>query len=145
MAKTFLIILVLVFVFAAFLVCHYRQQLKDFYDEQKAKREQEYQERKAEKARLEQERILYEAEEKERKRKQKEMADNIIREFLRKNPYIAVSEWEQVKKQILDVCPFYELDVHFVARHNREFREQQKAEHKEYFDTLFCEETVVMF
>lgn len=92
---------------------------------------------KEKKARLEAERQKREAEEKERKRKQKEAADIILKEFLQKNLYIAVSDWEIVKKQIIDVCPFYELAPNFVPLHNREFRESQKNEHKEYFDTLY--------
>ena len=132
-----LIILSVTIVLAAVLAYLYRQQIKDLHAKQQAKREKERQEREAEKARLEQERLQREAEERERKRKQKEAADAILQEFLQTNPYIAISDWEQVKKQILEVCPFYELDPNFVPQHNREFREQQKIEHKEYFDTLF--------
>ena len=133
----FLIILSVIIVLAAVLAYLYRQQIKDLHAKQQAKREQERQEREAEKARLEAERLQREAEEKERKRKQKEAADAILQDFLQKNPYIAVSDWELVKKQILEACPFYDLEPNFVPQHNREFREQQKIEHKEYFDTLF--------
>ena len=132
-----LIILSVIIVLAAVLSYLYRQQIKDLHAKQQAKREKERQEREAEKARLEQERLQREAEERERKRRQKEAADAILQEFLQKNPYIAISDWEQVKKQILETCPFYEIDANFVPQHNREFREQQKIEHKEYFDTLF--------
>jgi ATP-dependent exoDNAse (exonuclease V) beta subunit len=133
----FLIILSVIIVLAAVLAYLYRQQIKDLHAKQQAKREKERQEREAEKARLEQERLQREAEERARKRRQKEAADAILQEFLQKNPYIAISDWEQVKKQILETCPFYEIDANFVPQHNREFREQQKIEHKEYFDTLF--------
>ena len=126
--KVFLIILSVTIVLAAVLAYLYRQQIKELHTKQQAKREKERQEREAEKARLEQERLQREAEERERKRKQKETADTILREFLQTNPYIAISDWEQVKKQILEVCPFYELDPNFVPQHNREFREQQKIE-----------------
>ncbi len=132
-----LIILSVIIVFAAVLAYLYRQQIKDLHVKKQAKREKERQEREAEKARLEQERLQREAEERERKRRQKAAADAILQEFLQKNPYIAISDWEQVKKQILETCPFYEIDANFVPQHNREFREQQKIEHKEYFDTLF--------
>ena len=132
-----LIILSVIIVLAAVLTYLYRQQIKDLHAQQQAKREKERQEREAEQARLEQERLQREAEEKERKRRQKEVADLIYQEFLQKNPYIAISDWEQLKKQILEVCPFYEIDANFVPQYNRKFREQQKIEHKEYFDTLF--------
>lgn len=104
---------------------------------QQAKREQERKEREAEKARLEQERLRREAEEKERKRKQIEDAEAVLQDFIKNNPYIAVSDWEIVKKQILELCPFYKIAPNIVPQHNREFREQQKIEHKEYFDTLY--------
>jgi DNA helicase-4 len=85
----------------------------------------------------EKERIRREAEERERRRRQKEAADAILQDFLQKNPYIAVSDWENVKQQMLEACPFYQFDDNFVPQRNRRFREQQKIEHKEYFDTLF--------
>ena len=132
-----LIILSVIIVLAAVLTYLYRQQIKDLHAQQQAKREKERQEREAERARLEQERLQREVEEKERKRRQKEAADLIFQEFLQKNPYIAISDWEQLKKQILEVCPFYEIDANFVPQYNRKFREQQKIEHKEDFDTLF--------
>lgn len=84
----------------------------------------------------ERERLAREAEERDRKLKQKQAADAIYQEFLNKNPYISISDWEYLKKQILDVCPFYTFDDQLVPTRNRDFREQQKIEHKDYFDTL---------
>ncbi len=132
-----LIILFSIIVLAAIVVYLYRQQIKDFHAKKQAKREQERQEREAEKARLEAERLQREAEEKERKRRQKEDADAVLQGFLKNNPYIAVSDWEIVKQQILELCPFYQIAPNLVPHHNREFREQQKIEHKEYFDKLY--------
>lgn len=132
-----LIILSVIIVLAAIVLYLYRQQIKELHAKQQAKREQERQEREAEKKRLEQERLQREAEEQERKRKQKEDAEAVLRDFLKNNPYIAVSDWEIVKKQILELCPFYEIPQNFVPQHNREFREQQKIENKDYFDTLY--------
>ena len=143
--KIALIILPIVLVFiGGFLFYKYRERLETMRKELELKREQarieaerKRLEREAERARLEQERLQREAEERERRRKQKEAADDILQEFLRNNPYIALSDWEKLTKQILEVCPFYEFEANFVSQYNRKFREQQKEEHKEYFDTLF--------
>ena len=113
-----------------------RAQIEAKREQARIEAEQKRLAEEAEKARLEQERLAREAEERERKRKQKEAADAIYQDFLDKNPYIALSDWEQLKKQILEVCPFYTFDDQIVPTRNRDFREQQKVEHKEYFDTL---------
>ena len=114
-----------------------RAELELKREQARVQAEQKRLAKEAEKARIEQERLQREAVEKERKRQQKEAADAILHEYLQNNPYIGISDWEHLKRQILDVCPFYKIDDSFVPRHNREFREQQKIEHQEYFDTLF--------
>lgn len=111
--------------------------LKEKLEQAKIEAEKKRLAEEAEKARLEQERLAREAEERERKRKQKEEADAMYQDFLLRNPYIAISDWELLKKQILEVCPFYQFDDQIVPSRNRDFRERQKIEHKEYFDTLF--------
>lgn len=133
-----IIILSVALAIAGVLVYLYRQQVKEWYSRYKAEKEKKRLAKEAERARIEQERLAREAEERERKRKQKEEADTIFQDFLEKNPYIAISDWNELKKQILEVCPFYQFDDHFVPNHNRDFREQQKIEQKEYFDTLLA-------
>lgn len=133
-----LIILYVVVALIAGGVYLFRQQIKDFYILQKNKWEQRRKEREAEQERLRQEQLRRESEEKELRRKQKEQADNLLQNFLQKNPYIAVTDWEELKKQILEICPFYHIERDFVNQYNRKFREQQKLEHKEYFDTLLA-------
>lgn len=90
-----------------------------------------------ERSRKEEVRRQKEAEEQARRERQKAAADAIYQDFLQRNPYIAISDWEQIKKDILAVCPFYKIDDKLVPNRNREFREQQKKEHKDYFDSLF--------
>lgn len=135
--------ILILLVIGGFLYFNYSKRFEAIRAELEAKREQariEAEQKRlaeeAERVRLEQERLVREAEERERKRKQKEAADAIYQGFLDKNPYIALSDWEELKKQILEICPFYEFDDQLVPTRNREFREQQKIEHKEYFDTL---------
>lgn len=90
------------------------------------------------KAQREKERLEREAAEREQLRKQKEEAEAIYQDFLEKNPYITLDNWEQVKKRIIAVCPSYKIDDSIVPARNRKFREQQKIEHKEYFDNLLA-------
>lgn len=81
--------------------------------------------------------FLNKEQQKQRREEQRQQAESIYQDFLQKNQYIALSDWEKVKKQILEICPFYKFDDKAIATYNRNFREQQKEEHKEYFDTLF--------
>lgn len=145
MTSALYIIFLVIFLVAVIVLLFtiYKKQLDTLYvwckeKLEKAKREAEQRRHAAEieRARREQERLAREAEERERRRKQKEEADTIYQVFLEKNPYIAISDWENLKKQILSICPFYKFDDSSVLMRNRSFREQQKIEHKEYFDNL---------
>ena len=85
-----------------------------------------------ERKRLEKERL-----ERERKKlEQKQTAENLLNDFLQNNPYIAISDWECLKQQIVEVCPFFQITDDIVTKQNSTFKTQQKEEHKEYFDTL---------
>lgn len=88
--------------------------------------------REAERLRIEQEKL----EQERKKKEQKQAAENLLKDFLQNNPYIAISDWEQLKQQILCVCPFFHITDDIVTKQNSTFKAQQKQEHKEYFDTL---------
>lgn len=113
-----------------------RDKIKQKIAKRKQIREAERLAKEAERQRLEQERIAREKAEQERRNKQKEQADNQIQDFLQKNPYIAVSDWKYLKQHVLEICPFYPWDDSIAGKNNKDFRQQQKVEHKEYFDTL---------
>ena len=143
--SVFLLILLVLTAFLIVCYCLFRKQfdslyrtLREKYVQAKKDVGQKRRQQEEEKARLAQERLQREAEEKARREKQLKDAETIYQEFLQANPYIAVSDWEYVKQQILEVCPFYPIDDKIVPVRNRDFREQQKTEHKEYFDTLFA-------
>lgn len=78
-----------------------------------------------------------EAIEQEKRRTQIETADQIKHTFLQNNPYIAFSDWQQMRNEVLQICPFYTIGgQEEMEQHNKHFREQQLALHKDYFDTL---------
>lgn len=111
-------------------------KIKQIIASKKTEKQRQAQERKIrkelEEARLEQERL-----ERERKaEEQKQTAEKILQEFLANNPYVAISDWNNLKDQILDICPSYKFSDDFVSKHNKAFRKQQKELHKEYFDSL---------
>lgn len=78
-----------------------------------------------------------EAIEQEKRRTQIEAAEKIKHTFLQNNPYIAFSDWQQMRNKVLQVCPFYTIgDQEEMEQYNKHFREQQLALHQDYFDTL---------
>ena len=105
--------------------------------------------KRAEKFRLEQERIAREQAELERRKQerlererrikeQKEAAESLLKDFLQQNPYIALSDWEFIKSKIKETCPTFQLSDNIATKHNFDFKNQQQSEHKEYFDTLLA-------
>lgn len=119
-------------------ILHLPEIIRDAIIEQRIKHEKRVRERlereQAEKERIEQERL-------ERERKAKEQhnaADKLLTDFLEKNPYIAVSDWEYLKSKIKEICPSYRLSDSIVEKQNSTFKVQQKIEHKEYFDNLLA-------
>lgn len=120
-----LLVVILLLSCLGFYYAKHRQRVKEVLAQKKAERQ-----------RLEEEKLAREAAERERKRLMKEAADKMKEEFFTANPYIAISDWLYLKTQLLEVCPFYDIDDNEVARRNKLFREQQLVEHKEYFDTL---------
>ena len=127
-------LLVVILLLACLIFCYtkYRQYIKEAL----AKKEQERRTNEAERKRLKDERLAREAAEREQKRLMKETADKIKEDFLTANPYIAISDWQHLKQQLLEVCPFYSIDDNEVTERNKVFCEQQLIEHQEYFDTL---------
>lgn len=112
------------------------EEIKKKKEERERIVEQERKTKEIERKRLEEERLVREAAEREQKRLMKESADKMKEEFFATNPYIAISDWNALKEQLLATCPFYEIDDKEVEPRNKAFREQQLVEHKEYFDTL---------
>ena len=112
-------------------------KVKQIIVSKKAERGQKEQERKAreeeERERLEQERL----EEERKKIELKQAVEKLHNDFLLHNPYIAISDWEYHKQQIMAIDPSVILSDNIVLEHNTNFTSQQKEEHKEYFDTIF--------
>ena len=137
------IFLIISVAFVFFLiVCYllFRKQFDSLYKKGKEKLVQLQRfvlQKRQERDQLAHKRLERDATEKAYREKQLHDAEIICHEFLLANPYIAISDWEHVKKRITYMCPFYPIDDKIVFEHNRNFREQQKREHKAYFDTLF--------
>lgn len=89
-----------------------------------------------EERRAEEERIRRERVEQERIQKLKLECDTRYQEFLDKNPYIAISDWEHLKKELQNIYPLYEVNDEIVNQRNQQFRVIQKEKNHEYFDTL---------
>ena len=114
----------------------YIRRLKSLYTNRKQRTEAERLAKAAERERLAKEYREREAAEREKKRLQQEQADHIKQTFIEQNPYIAWSDWQQMKREVLAVCPFYTIDDNELEQCNKQFRKQQLITHKDYFDTL---------
>lgn len=114
----------------------YIRRLKSLYTNRKQRAEAERLAKAAERERLAKEYREREAAEREKKRLQQEQADHIKQTFIEQNPYIAWSDWQQMKREVLAVCPFYTIDDNELEQRNKQFRKQQLITHKDYFDTL---------
>ncbi len=114
----------------------YIRRLKSLYTNRKQRTEAERLAKAAERERLAKEYREREAAEREKKRLQQEQADHIKQTFIEQNPYIAWSDWQQIKRDVLAVCPFYTIDDNELEQRNKQFRKQQLITHKDYFDTL---------
>ena len=123
--KTFLLILQ-----------RYIERLKSLYANRKQRAATKRLAQAAERERHEQERHKREAAEREKRQFQQEQADQIKQAFLHSNPYIAWSDWQQMKQEALAVCPFYTIDDNELEQRNKQFREQQLITNNDYFDTL---------
>lgn len=131
-----LFLVVLVILLCLVLYIKHRHRIHEYLIKVRREREELMKQAEAKRLAQEQERLEREATEREKKRIMKEMADKMKEDFFSVNPYIAISDWQHFKPQLLEVCPFYSIDDNEVAQRNKTFREQQLIEHKEYFDTL---------
>ncbi len=144
MSKTVFFIIIVLLLLLVLLVVLFPQlkrcvsALKALYTDRKRRIEAQRLARIAEQERQERERREREAAERERKRLQQEQAEHLKQTFLQQNPYIAWSDWQVLKKKILDICPFYSINDAEQEQRNKQFREQQLGANKEYFDTLLA-------